>query len=187
MATAAQFVPISYRIDAADRIVWVNGEWAHFAQANDGGSVLPEIILGMKWEQAVSDPSVRQLYREILKRVRGGAAVSFDYRCDAPNRRRTFAMTVRPVAEGAVEFESLLIREEERPTVVLLEKGCARNDNLVIVCSWCQQVKVAATLWLPVEEAVAQLRLFEDEAMPRLSHGICVPCRDKMMAELESN
>lgn len=177
---------VAYRIDASNRITWVNEAWSQFANANQGGAVLPEAILGQNWESSVSDSGVRQLYRSILEQVRDGKVVQFDYRCDAPDRRRTFAMTVSPIEDGAVEFVSALIHEEARPTVALLQEETKRNENFVIVCSWCQRVKVADQTWVSVEEAVAQLHLFESEAQPRLSHGICTPCCDKMMARLNT-
>lgn len=184
MSAAPTARSIIYRVDARDRIISVNEQWSQFASSNQGELVMPEHILGQELLGAVSDPSVRQLYREILKRVRGGAAVSFDYRCDAPDWRRTFAMTVRLLADGNVEFESTLLHEEARPTVALLSPGEKRNDTFLIVCSWCQRVKLSDNLWLPVEEAVRELRLLEAEQLPAISHGICRRCSETMMAGL---
>ena len=40
-----------------------------------------------------------------------------------------------------------------------------------------EQVALPGDIWVPVEEAVATLKLLEAEAFPRLTHGICEHCR----------
>lgn len=184
MSAAPLVRSIVYRVDAQDRIVSVNEQWSQFARSNHGELVMPEHVLGQDLLGSVSDPTVRELYRAILERVRRGPVVRFDYRCDAPDWRRTFAMTVRLIEDGVVEFESTLLHEEARPTVALLSPGEKRNASFLIVCSWCQRVKLSDQVWLPVEDAVTELRLLEAEQLPAISHGICRRCSETMMAGL---
>ncbi len=100
-----------YRIDGANRITWVNDRWSGFARANGGEGLLPEQILGHDLTTSLADPTVRQLYATMIQQVRAGKFVRFDYRCDAPDKRRTFTMEIRRRPDGEVEFSSTLRHE----------------------------------------------------------------------------
>jgi hypothetical protein len=167
-----------YRIDVQGRISYVNLAWSDFARANQGEAVMPEQVLGSSLLESVEDPTVQQLYSEMIKRARAGKPVRFKYRCDAPDRRRTFEMDIRQLDNGEVEFISALRHEEVRPTVAVLQAGAPRDNRLLRVCSWCQQVALPDSTWVPVEVAVQRLGLLEAETFPGLTHGICEPCRE---------
>jgi len=178
--------PLVYRIDAADRLTYVNDAWLQFARNNQGESVMPELVLGRKMWVCVSDETVRALYQQMIERARAGWPVQFTYRCDAPAKRRTFAMEIRRVRTGVVEFVSTLLHEEARPPVALLEPGRKRDERFAKICSWCQKVAMPDGTWVPVEAAVKALHLLESEQMPHLTHGICAPCEAKVMASLSA-
>lgn len=169
-----------YRINAQDRITYVNPAWSDFARANQGEAVMPEQVLGLSLLEFVDDPTVQQLYGAMIKRARAGRPVRFKYRCDAPDRRRTFEMDIRQLDNGEVEFISALRHEEVRPAVTVLRAGAPHDNRLLRVCSWCQQVALPDYTWVPVEVAVQTLGLLENETFPRLTHGICQPCRDNL-------
>lgn len=172
-----------YRIDAGDRISFLNPAWTEFARANQGEAVLPEQVLGSRLLDAVADQTVRMLYTAMIKRARTGVPVKFHYRCDAPDRRRTFEMNIRLLPGGEVEFASTLLHEEPRPAVVLLQPKAPRDERLLRVCSWCQRIALPDKTWVPVETAVDTLHLLEAETFPRLTHGICEACRAKWEQE----
>ena len=119
------------------------------------------------------------------RRARAGHTVRFDYRCDAPECRRLFRMTIRALAGGTVEFDSRLLWQEPRPRVDMLDHGMPASGPWVRVCSWCQQVSLPNGDWAPVEEAAMKLGFLAEEHMPRLTHGICPPCRSSMLAQLD--
>ncbi len=48
----------------------------------------------------------------------------------------------------------------------------------------CKKIMIRQNKWVEVEEGLTQLRPFESEAMPTLTHGICPECYDIVMAEL---
>ncbi len=185
MLTNANSGSLVYRIDAGDRITWVNGAWSEFARGNHGEAVMPERVLGQDLFASISDSTVREIYKSIVARVRAGAVVEFTYRCDAPDMRRTFDMVVRLLADGGEEFTSTLKHEEARAPVAVLERGGVRNKNLLRVCSWCQKVAMPDERWLPVEEAVAELHMLEEYQLPAITHGICPPCQTGMMATID--
>jgi hypothetical protein len=94
-------------------------------------------------------------------------------------------MEICPLTDGGVEFTSTITHEEVRPSVRLLERGHLRGQGLLRVCSWCQQVATPDGRWLPVEEAVASLRLAESGDLPGITHGICESCFAGMEAQLQ--
>lgn len=175
-----------YRIDAANRITWVNEAWCDFARANGGESLLPGQILGHDLLAAFADPGVRQLYITMIQRVRAGKTVVFDYRCDAPDKRRLFTMAIRLRPDGEVEFASTLQHEEPRPVVALLQPGQPRDDERFIrMCSWCQNVALPSGAWVAVEEAVQTLTIMEADRLPQITHTMCHPCQARVLASLD--
>lgn len=179
--------PLIYRIDATNRIVWVNDAWSEFAQANHGESVMPAHIIGHDLLASFADGTVRQLYATMIQHVRSGKSVRFDYRCDAPDKRRTFTMEIRPQSDGQVEFVSTLRRETPRVPLMLLKHGMPRDkERFIRLCGWCQCVAMPDGSWLPVEEAVAVLHLLEAVVLPRITHGMCPACYGRMEAALRA-
>lgn len=178
-------LPIVYCIDASDRIVHVNTGWIHFARHNHGGRLLPEFILGrLLWEH-ITDSTVQELYRCMVSRARHGQPTRFRFRCDAPHQRRSFQMTISPLEHSGVQFESHLEAQEPRDAIDLLDPFQAREtDVLLRMCSWCHGIDWPGVGWLPLEEAVERLYLVRPEGMPRLTHGICRDCTDRVMREL---
>jgi hypothetical protein len=176
---------IRYRIDAGDRIDGVNEDWTRFAAENDPFQAERSPILGRSLWSCIADSTVSNLYQQIINAARLGRAVRFKYRCDAPSFRRLFEMRVTGANDGAVEFASELIDEEERPAVSLLDVRQPRNQDFVRVCSWCQRIRVGES-WLPVEEGLIALGIMEHDTLPGLTHGICEECRTTMLAGIHS-
>ena len=163
----------------------MNDAWSEFAGANHGEQVMPARIMGQDLLMSLADGTVRELYATMIRHVRTGKTVRFDYRCDAPDRRRTFAMEIRLKPDGEVEFVSTLLHETPRAPVILLKPGVPRDkERFIRLCSWCQSVALPDGRWLPVEEAVAELHLLEAAVLPLITHSMCPACHDRMEAAL---
>lgn len=174
-----------YRIDPANRITFVNEAWGDFARANHSEQFLREQILGVDLLGSFDDQTVRELDATMIRRVRTGKTVHFDYRCDVAEARRVFRMEIHLHPEGEVVFVSTLLREEPRVPVALLKPELARDqERFIRMCSWCQGVAVADGRWLQVEEAVDMLRLMEDPVLPRITHGMCEACHAGVIRSL---
>lgn len=180
-----EYPEIVYRLTPADELAAVNDAWDRFAHANHGAHLSAEPIVGRSLWEFVSDPTVRQIYRDLLDRVRQGRVVRYTFRCDSPDLRRLFEMHVHLDEAGAVEFRSRTIAEEAREAQRLLDADVARTEERLEMCSWCKKVRVDGD-WHEVEEAVARAQLFEAEALPQVTHGICQPCFHGMRAVLEA-
>ena len=176
---------IVYLIDRNDRLSEVGGSWTQFAQANDCDAVMPDRVLGRPLWDFITDTHVRELYRRMIQRARDRHPVQFDYRCDAPECRRLFRMTIHALEEGSVEFVTRLLWQEPRPRVDMLDQKVPASGPWVRVCSWCEKVSLPNGVWAPVEEAAEKLGFLAEEHVPRLTHGICPPCHSSMLAQLE--
>jgi hypothetical protein len=124
------------------------------------------------------------MYREILDRVHAGRPMRFNFRCDAPEYRRHMEMTIARRDGGELQFETRIVREEERRRQQLLDWRAPRAGGLLRICGWCKRVDVGEGRWGEVEEAVTALRLFERPSLPMLTHGMCEPCFKTMSEKL---
>lgn len=173
---------IIYRVNDRDEIVFANEEWDRFARANAGEGITSSHVLQRPLWAFISDMTTRELYRQVLKRVREGRPVRFNFRCDSPARRRLLAMEVG--GEGdTVQFRTRTVLEEDRVPTPLLEADTASPDELLQVCGWCKKV-FAGGSWEEVELAVERLQLFERHPLPSITHGVCEQCYQAMLETL---
>ncbi len=166
---------IIYRIDAQDRIVFVNDGWKQFTELNGCHDFKSEDILFQSLWDSISDETSRQIYQEILEKVRSDNSVVFTFRCDSPSCRRLLEMRIDARGDE-VQFETRVLKTEQRPAQKILDSEISRSDEIVLVCGWCKKIDVGQGNWKEVEIAVVDLGLFKLEKLPQLSHGICPDC-----------
>ena len=166
-----------YRVDAHDRIVFANAEWYNFAGENAALAIKPAAVIGFLLWDFISHPETKQLFHDLLKKVREtGRPVTFPYRCDSPDCRRFMELEIVRLPNQEVEFRSRILRQELRTPVRLLEDKVERTEELLIVCGWCKKVAMPAPRWVEIETAVNELHLFDAARQPRISHGLCEAC-----------
>lgn len=181
---------VLYRIDASDRVVFVNDGWLAFAHANGTHSLERERVLDQPLWSFITGPETAHVYRMIFGAVRrSGAPAVIPFRCDSPDRRRYMSLRIAPWGRDGLELEGRSLREEPRSPVALLDAEASRGSDLLVLCSWCKRVRMgeAGDRWVDVEEAVCELRLFDEPRLPRLSHGICPSCTEGMEADLSDD
>lgn len=181
-----------YRLDAEERITFVNRAWLDFARENwpqgPGEAVVGELL----WDH-LSDPGTRELYQILLAKVRGQARpVRFAFRCDSPGLRRYMEMEMRPLPQGAVEMHSRLLREEPRPDEPWIAQPASGDNPLMTMCSWCKKVRIHGPgedehRWLEVEEASDLWRDGGPRSMPTISHGACPSCHSNLIRLVDDN
>ena len=163
------------QVDAKDRITFVDANWVAFAAENGLPALTAEAVTGELLWDYLSDETSRQFYKIFMadvRKTRRGITVPF--RCDGPKCRRFMKMSILPLAGGAVEFRSVLIREEARPKVNLFDPDFPRTKGFLTVCAWCKKVK--ASDWVEAEDAMQQLKFFDRLQLPQITHGICEDC-----------
>jgi hypothetical protein len=178
-----------HRVNRDDRLIYVDTEWIRFGRENWNPALSNEDFMGRSLWDFTVDPEMQHLWKLILKRVREKQSpVMLPYRCDSPGCRRYMKMGLIPFPDGDVEMMNRTIREESREPVALLDSGALRDGRDLTICSWCKRVRIfegEAPQWVEVEEAVARLRLLDGESFPRLSHGTCHECHQRIIAELD--
>ncbi len=142
--------------------------------------------LGGDFFDTISDANLRHVFRLIFDRVRTDRReICLTLRCDTPALRRDAYVRIRPFdgdQEGMLEIENGTLAETPRPPVALLEADTRRGESFVTICSWCKQVKVGDDEWVEIEEAVQRLHLFGQPVLPRLTHGMCPTCYQRLTA-----
>jgi hypothetical protein len=175
-----------WTIDAADKIVRVNGDWLAFARENTAPQLTASVVLDQPIWRFIQGQETSYLYRQISSRVRAGVSpVTFPFRCDSPDCRRFMAMKLTLLPGGAIEFISHLLREEWRDPVELLNNSRDRSGEFLKVCSWCKKINIPGQGWGEIEAAIAPLDLFGHRPMPRMTHTICDACHGAVKLELE--
>lgn len=171
-----------HRIDREGRIGFVNDAWLAFAAENGWHTSAAE-LLGSELMAFIVDAETRLIYNMLINRVReAGREASFNYRCDSPDWRRFMEMRITNIRElDQVEFRSRVLRLERREPVDLIDPSCAaRSREILTMCGWCKAVRVEHA-WIEVEQAVERLGILANQVLPRISHGICPDCRDRII------
>jgi len=173
------------QVDARDKIIFVDANWIVFAAQNGLPSLTLELVKGQSLWDYISDETSRQFYKALARKVRRtGVLVGVPFRCDSPECRRFMKMFILNLAEGALEYRSVLLREEARLKVDLLDPDFPRTREMVTMCAWCK--KVHADEWMEAEEAVRVLGLFEQKRLPQITHGVCPACQETFEMELQA-
>ena len=174
-----------YRIDAQDRISFVNREWADFAKENEAPELTPEAVLGQPLERFLVGWETRHLYELIYARVRRmGQEVRLPFNCDSPTLRRAFSMRIIPLEEAALAFVVEVLEIEPRPPRPLLDNRIEHAAEFVLICSWCKRIRIAPERWIEIEEAAEAQKLFAAPP-PSLTHGVCPDCLTTIQCQLD--
>lgn len=174
-----------HAIDRGGTIVQVNPAWLAFARDN-GYPGDPRAVVGASLWERIGDPGVAHIYRELVQRACGDAGpVRLEYRCDSPDQRRFMEMIIQcEPGSGLISFVNRALRIEARPPQWILDPSRPRSqERFLRLCGWCKRAELAGD-WVEIEQAVARLRLFDEIESPRLTHGICPGCIERVRAVL---
>lgn len=175
-----------YEVGPDLRIIRVDDGWTQFAEANRAPELTPPGgPIGQSVLTCVADATSAALYERLFDHVmRTQSAVTFPIRCDAPVRRRFLQVRIEPRRGGGLRVETTLVKTEDRPAVALLDPDVPRDGAPLRMCGWCKSVDIGDR-WCEVEEAVAELRLFECESLPPTTHGMCPDCYERVSQEFD--
>ena len=119
---------VEYWIDADDVVFWSGAGWVGLPRDNDAPELVDLAPGRTLWSHFDGD-EVCDLWRALVSRVRSQrAAATVPLRCDAPEVRRWFEMTITPGDDGTVRFRSVLVFDEPRPTVPFLDLKTERDS-----------------------------------------------------------
>jgi len=177
---------IIYILDRYFNIIYINDAWTDFALQNNGLHLMQENVIGKNLFDFISCPATSNLYKLLINKVKSTKkSISFPFRCDSPDKRRFMKMIINPLEGGGFEFMSVLLSEEKREPVPFNISYLNKNKDLLIVCSWCNKVKVDKK-WLEIEDAIAELDLLSLNCsdIPMLSHGMCEFCYNQYVKNI---
>ena len=173
-----------YQINHKDVITYINPEWLDFAHENNYDIIENTSILGTSLWHYVVNPQTIQIYQTLIKKVREGHdSIKVPYRCDSPDKRRFMEMEISSSGEQDVAFINAILREESRPVVHLLDPAYPRNQQMISMCGWCKKVRTNGS-WLETEDAIIELKIFDEPEIPQITHGICPTCKTDLTQSL---
>lgn len=176
---AAEVPRYRYRVDAADKIVWVDALWLAFAQENGAAELVEDFVLGRSLWDFVSGEDTRRLYFEIHARARSSdRPVVLPFRCDSPSLQRHMRLKITRESGGQLFYESLLVRAVPQRCLQVLDSEQPRSNTFLLMCSCCKRSFVEPMGWLSVEDVSVRLGLFDTQKVPELRHTICPECGD---------
>ena len=162
--------------------------WNAFANANGAPELEASNVIGQSLFDFIKGGQVRDQFRQILDKISQDPNWSWvlPYRCDSPERMRIMCQSLRPTFSGNVctgfVFQSVEQYSQQRPPIPLFNfkvlDQIAKEDGslpVVLMCSWCQRVKVdeiTGDKWITAEDYYAA----GGRSNVRLTHGICEPC-----------
>lgn len=161
-------VNLTYQLDHSWRMM----EWN-----SPDGSCDCSAYLGRSVLDAISEPTLSQLFRVALERVvKTEQPLELKLRCDTPVLRRDAYVRLMLLSRGGgIWVENGILRQVARPPVHSLEAGWI-SKHLVRMCSWCKKVEAARNRWIEIEQASKVMDLFQKRRPPALTHGLCGEC-----------
>jgi len=189
---------IVYLIDADGIILAVGGEaWRRFAEENSAPWLAPESVVGTSIFSHIHGGGVQDTCRKLHDAVcqERRPAVTYGYRCDAPDAERRMRMSISPVRDrsGSVMalYQSQVVTEAPRLPLglVSMERRASahvayRREQFVAFCSFCQDLA-----WPIGAEEPDQIWIKIDEYYRRggstdvvVSHGVCPACLARLLA-----
>jgi hypothetical protein len=92
---------------------------------------------------------------------------------------------------GALEFRSVLLKEEKRSPVPLTGSKEPPDYTLIRMCSWCKRIDASkmhgsGPLWIEPEDAVDEMGLYPGP-VPRITHSVCDTCYSSIMTRIQAD
>jgi hypothetical protein len=165
--------PTVVRLDAHDRITSASEDWLQYAPASGREPQAP--LVGRTFFDFSPEPDFVALYELVFRRVRRtGQPIRVPFTWESSSERRHLELEVLALEGGGLEcrYHTTLVESRE-PSV---SHHPRRVRQLLTLCGWCKKVRLPEGTWVEVEAAAQRLEFFLGDA-PRLTHGICQPCR----------
>jgi predicted Fe-S protein YdhL (DUF1289 family) len=166
-----------YRVDAADRLTWVDDQWLAFARENGAAGLVEPMVVGRSLWEFMQDDATRELYQEIHERIRAtGNPLVMPFRCDSPLLQRHMQLTISREPGGQLMYHSRFVRVIPQPSCALLDPNRERSDAFLSMCSCCKRSLLEPVGWLDLEDISVRLRIFEMPKIPQVHYTVCPSC-----------
>lgn len=174
---------VKYRVDARNSLVFVNEAWIAEAEAVPQPDLAAPAVIGQGLWNLITDLPLQHIFDGLFQRLRTRQipSVTYRFRCDTPTARRLHQLTITPLPDEALEFQTQIVAVDARPHARLLDATVPRSQDLLRMCSWCKRIPVPGRGWLEIEEALDHHPTFDVAPLPALTHGICPTCERRML------
>jgi hypothetical protein len=193
---------VTYVVDASGIIRAIGAiSWQRFAAQNDASALTAGSMIGTSVFAGIDGPDVRAACERLHDSVCQGQrpAVTYEYRCDAPDVERRMRMSISPVAgNGNVVmalYQSQLLAEAPRLPLGLLSMkhrgvttAVQSSEEHVALCSFCHDIawpigaRPENQIWIAIEDYYRRGGLGEVV----ISHGICPRCIERIVTPNEA-
>lgn len=171
------FPTFQYRIDHADRVIWVDESWLGFARENGAAELTEASVTFHSVWKFISDDLTRKLYQKIHDKVRStGQPFVLPIRCDSPGLFREMQLRILPQPNGELLYQSTLMNVKVRPPVVLLDRDALRAHSFLTMCSCCLNCLIEPQGWLEIEAVAQRFPGTRGQRVPQLRYTICPRC-----------
>jgi len=167
----------AYSIDRDDLIESVSDSWLEFARENRAPELTREHVVGQILWRFVAGRETRLLYEDLFLKVRTRAeSLALPFRCDSPDRFRFMRLMLDAGPRDSIDCRGILIREQQRPYLSILDQAFPRTNDSLPMCSCCNRIHAFGTQWLDAEDAIRRLDLFDSASLPQLEYAVCDAC-----------
>ncbi|MGE0667503.1 MAG: hypothetical protein AB7O49_13175 [Sphingomonadales bacterium] len=182
---------------APDGVILQVGEprWSDNARGHSAPGLIGDLAVGRNLFDMSIGPDVKAVQERMHRQVIDGGApvVSFEYRCDRPEKLRRMRLSITPLIDGpntiAALYHSIMLEEVLRPPLDLFKSfstdgNCRHDVPIVTLCSYCHDVswptrtESAETIWIAPEDYYR--RGGGSEVL--VSHGMCPDCYTRLMS-----
>ena len=167
---------ILYLINSKDEVIFADNEYFQFVSDKSADDISPKNRLRQSLWDLITDDTTEDFYRMLLKQVRAGYSVKFKLQCGASKHQRLMRMTVSLQQNGDVQFGARTVWTDELRAQNFLNGSISYMDEVIIICSWCNRIKIDEGEWQKIEEFQGNPGLFDMEIFPQPSHGMCDDC-----------
>jgi hypothetical protein len=166
---------ITYCLDRNDLITHVNSAWADFALANDAPDIARRVVGTDLWRH-LSGEEVIAFYHDLMAHVRRtGQVFSLPFRCDAADVRRQMRLTIEPLHEGGLFFESRTLSEIPRRALHLFDTTVPRTEEVAPLCVMCQRLQNGD--WRDADQYASRMGWTVRSNTPKVTHRVCERCQ----------
>ncbi|WP_045836376.1 hypothetical protein [Hyphomicrobium sp. 99] len=138
---------MTYTLDANDLITHIQlgegDEWL--------AEIQPEKVMGSNLFSHITGLSSAAFVRAVLDGARRGHPISVPYRCDTPDRRRSWKMEVSPIADGGLVITHRLLEDVPFRSQWTFRMASESFLNAIPRCSVCNRVFMN-TAWEDLDE-----------------------------------
>ncbi len=159
------------------------------------------VTRGSRVFDAIEGEPIRAIYRQLHQMIwsRRRTGMSFYYRCDTPGLERLMRMSMGPIQNqgepAEVLYQSVLIHAVPRVPLPLFDNLFGGPDQrlrsmrpIVLLCSFCLSVGWPPDSTDRPDEWIAAPEYYRrgGRSDVAISHGVCEPCCDRVLAGVAS-